>query len=1782
MDIDGEVQPTLCDTGCERTCISERFLRSHPNLYKNVVRPFEGNTISIDGSKVDTIGIINIPFRIQGRHLRMSVRIVRNLVYPFILGWDFFVKYKCSIHPSEGHLTLENTKIPLIPRSLEVTSSHFSLAEDAVIPPLSKMITQASFFINPADNITPTDTVEVLPLMGNISKVAVGRAISRVKDGRFPVELLNPYDTPITIKSDDILGHVAFTSDKEVDLNTEATNIVLSYGSEDSGYESEEVCATQSAPQSVPPPAETPPQVDPPPAFHVDYSTIAEDAKPHLEKLKDLLEVKHATTFSTSDRDRGKTDLMNYQAFVKPGPPISVPAYRATPKMQSEMDCQVHEMIADGLVSHSTSAYSAPVLMVPKKTPGQWRLCTDFRKLNARCERVVYPLPRIEDSLRKLKNPQFFSTMDLQKGFWQVPIAEKDRKFFAFSTGTLHVEYNVMPMGALNSSATMQALMALILRGLPAEHIICFLDDILVASSTMEEHLLHLDLVLGAIGRAGLKLNAHKCLFAQDSVSCLGHRLSRDGISPESSNLDKIKKWKPPQNRTEIRQFLGLTGYYRQMIKGYAQIASPLTHLTKMDTEWKWAEAEQKAFLTLRDYLTSDTIMAFPDFTKPFWVKSDASGNSVGFVLTQKHDNREKVVAYGSKKLTDTQQRYSTYDREFFGILTAVRTYSHYLRQGHFFVVTDHRPLLNLRKLDPKSDATGRRVRWSIELNLYDFDVVYKKGREHGDADAMSRLTDHNDYAKEEDCAGLQGTRDELFALIGLDEGAHAVMEVLADEAKCRLLAEDQDADFAIREVKEAIRRGSPVPKEFSETFFTRNFNRLIIKEGVLYRKALTGTSEIPILQAVIPPKLVGDILKDAHGGKFSGHPGYRRMTNILLRHVVWPGFFNDVKKFVIKCPHCDIVSQPNPPARTELQSINPEYVFQHVCCDLIQLPATAGWKYICVFMDVFSRHVTFYKFRDKSMISFTRALEDYVAHVGCPTKLSCDNGAEFCNELVEATTKVMGIKKRTSVVYRPQSQGMVERINREIVDQLTKRLRQFSTKWPEHMHYVALAHNASTSSRTGESPNMVFFGRELPIPSFTDISVNTLRNKSVKEYVEQMKQRVANVHEAVRRESQRQSAITADYYNKKSKHVPLVAGELVYYKEIPKNREKTDPKWSGPVKVVNRHPNSAGQPGTTYTLSYKRGETITRNYEQLKRVMAEIREPICKTALPSAPAPRIPCLINFSEEEEDQQAVPTSHSPIAARTRSRRTRATTSATVEAPPVLTIPASASSALPALSPPTRELDTTVMPPSSPSEEEEETRNSTFLSHLGPASQMDDLSRNFDSFNMSWDTEAHHPTGIPSPIINGPSSSEEVEDHLLVQAPQHLHVSNGESRPTSSQATTPDLTQNTVLRVSTNSPASQNPRPEENSHPSPQTSTTPGDAARNNAGNTEGNEDLPTGTGSDSFGLWWPPVLSLSTSPDVSETNPITSPTDPITSPTDWAPLLPNLALPPIDFLQLTYPQPSAPGSPPSSILPHNLQDLPSTSAMLLDNPTQDLLEGATAKSPPQADEGESPQNTDSLENFLDVLEEELQLQEKGGRRRTDVLIYQAYEYTRDRPADRSSFNQYWHCRHKARHKCKARLTLRVKDLENITKDATIDNFVPHCHQPYRMKSYGTAEVSVLHSTDGSRGNTTTEGTSKSIHAISQLSEGDFEQDFHQENLTAKVSSSPAVRKRRMLQHDPTQSTSGTGPSVDITTLGLNTSLVDARGYPITRFIPCKRTYRDRSPIRQDEEDRDSSD
>ena len=736
--------------------MSEDFFRQHPELHDNNFRPTHAYGKAINGSGVLEVGIVKLSFRIDKVHMSMNFRIVRGLIHPLILGWDFLTKYQAWLDPAKGRLQYLNgmKSVPLIEDSQGISGCYYRVHEDLTIPGNSKMHTEVELMVDAEALKLATNLVTTEPFPHQGGDVWSCRTCSPVKEGRIQYEFINTSPASIKIEAGTVLGYAEFTEEESFNDTAEETEMLCAYKGYDSGYESEEESEkeedieeiemerepSKQAPtlkgvlrespehahqnncsssksimfndhisvKEIPPrtnhrkskgkskvprsgiskeyrgsmstkisdePPPTPgelceslpaPTVEsqmPPGAkrLSIDYSIMAKDALPYKEELQNLLEGKHAEVFAKHDRDYGKTDLIHFRANLKDrdAPPIAVPPYRTRPEVKEIIDRQAYEMIADGLVSPSTSPYSAPIL-VEKKKLGGYRFLTDFRCLNERCNKIVYPLPRIEDSIQRLAEPKFFSSMDLIKGFWQIPIHPEDKKFFAFSTENMHLEYQVAPMGSKNSPACLSSLMQLVLRGLPPQHVISYLDDILCADSTMEEHLKHLGQVLAALEKAGLKLNPAKCSFAQDSVICLGHKLSRDGISPDPANIEKIRNWQAPENAKKLRTFLGLSGYYRQFVKDYSEIAKILTDLTHENAEWKWTKEHQQAFETLRDILTSDKVMHYPDFNRQFILKSDASLASIGYILTQKFDGKERVISYGSKKLARPQQNWST------------------------------------------------------------------------------------------------------------------------------------------------------------------------------------------------------------------------------------------------------------------------------------------------------------------------------------------------------------------------------------------------------------------------------------------------------------------------------------------------------------------------------------------------------------------------------------------------------------------------------------------------------------------------------------------------------------------------------------------------------------------------------------------------------------------------------------------------------------------------------------------------------------------------------------------------------------------------------------------------------------------------------------------------------------------------------------------------------------------------------------------------------------------
>ena len=393
--------------------------------------------------------------------------------------------------------------------------------------------------------------------------------------------------------------------------------------------------------------------------------------------------------FSQGEDDLGSTPLLEH-AIETHEPPLHQPYRRQNSAVRWEEMAQVQQMLTSNVIGPSNRPWASPVVMVRKKD-SSLRFCVDFSQLNAATVKDAHLLPRIYDLLDALHGAKWFSTLDLKNGCWQVPITEQDKAKTAFRTSSGQLfEFNQVPFGLCNAPATFSRLMDRVLAGLHWETCLFYLDDIIVFSSTWEEHLARLRQVFERIRHANLKLGADKCTFAAKEVNYLGHRVTEEGLLPDSSLLAAIREIPPPKTATEVRSFLGLAGYYRHYVKNFAAIATPLHALTRKDAVFHWSEECQTTFDRLKTLLTTSPITAFPDFCQAFRLYTDASTAGLGAILAQVQDSKEHIICCASRALNQAEKSYPATKLECLAIVWAVAKFRPYLMAMPFEVFTDH------------------------------------------------------------------------------------------------------------------------------------------------------------------------------------------------------------------------------------------------------------------------------------------------------------------------------------------------------------------------------------------------------------------------------------------------------------------------------------------------------------------------------------------------------------------------------------------------------------------------------------------------------------------------------------------------------------------------------------------------------------------------------------------------------------------------------------------------------------------------------------------------------------------------------------------------------------------------------------------------------------------------------------------------------------------------------------------------------------------------------------
>lgn len=785
-------------------------------------------------------------------------------------------------------------------------------------------------------------------------------------------------------------------------------------------------------------------------------------AGPHADRFKRLLSefeelFNPAAPMTTTPATRHEIRLTDPR-------PVSVRPYRLSPEKKRLLMSQVQEMLRDGVIEPSTSPYSSPAILVRKKD-GQHRFCVDFRRVNAITESLPTSLPVIAEALRDIGTAKVFSTIDLKSGYWQVPMADESKAITAFSTpdGSAY-QFRVMPFGLKNAPGTFQRMMTQeVLTGYLRMFVLVYLDDIVVYSSTPEEHLYHLRLVFERLAQYGLRCSLKKCRFGETSLRYLGFLLDEEGNQPDPQYMRKLIEAIRPTNRKQLRRFLGVCNWVREYIPNFAKISAPLSHLTSTKRTFTWSKDAQAAFDAIKAACSKPLRLHRPDFALPFTLQTDASGIGVAAVLYQKVNGERRVISYASAALDETQKKYHANELECFAIVWAVKKYRPYLEDRRFTLRTDNRALTWLHQM---KDQRAKLTRWSLLLQEMDFQVEHCPGTENELADALSRQPAPTP-AKD------PWSTDKLLP----PSLQYHEITTLTDEVKQAQLGNRGFQDFVRR--WDRLRRTGP--EQPGDEAFIRFYE---LDNGILYRHLEHGR------RMYAPVEVYPRILHDYHDAEHAAHPGAEETLRAIGEVFYWPDMETTVREYVRACLICCCVKRGPRQAAAPQRPRRPVRPFDTVSVDIMgPYPRTPrGNRFILVAEDVFSRWTEARPVAVANALALERFLEeDVFRRFSYPRSVITDNGPQFRGARWRRACRRWQVQHFTTPVYHPQA-NPVERRNQELKKGLRAQLfRRDPTQWDLHISSVLFALRTRKNAATGLTPSQALLGYTVGRPGEWD-----------------------------------------------------------------------------------------------------------------------------------------------------------------------------------------------------------------------------------------------------------------------------------------------------------------------------------------------------------------------------------------------------------------------------------------------------------------------------------------------------------------------------------------------------------------------------------------------------------------------------------------------------------------------------------------------------------------------
>lgn len=761
--------------------------------------------------------------------------------------------------------------------------------------------------------------------------------------------------------------------------------------------------------------------------------------------------------------------------------PIHQKTYKYPYHLRNVVSEQIQKLLETGIVRESSSPWTSPIWVVPKKIDNsgkqKYRIVIDYRKLNEKTPADRYPIPEISEILDRLGKAQYFTVLDLASGFHQIEIDPKDIPKTAFNVDGGKFEFVRMPFGLKNAPATFQRLMDSVLRKHLNIRCFVYMDDIIIFSCSLEEHLQDIQKVLQTLREANLKIQSDKSEFLRKEVEFLGHVVTTEGVKPNPKKVEAVKNWPLPKTPKELKSFLGTISYYRRFIPGFAKLAKPMTNMLRGKNKSIATNPEyENAFAQLKNIMSSDLLLSYPDFDEPFILTTDASNYAIGAVLAQLVNGNEKPIAYLSRTLTAAEEKYSATAKELLAIYFAAKKFRPYLYGRPFTIYTDHEPLTKELKL---TDATGRVTRQRLYLEQYDFKTVYKKGKQNVVADGLSRIPPAE--------LNLQELSNECHpnnALYGpeiANKFKHQLIIRVTDDSRksphimCRIFPGQvrhvfHKSNYTKEELAAIIKKYLD-PAASNVIFGPLEIIRVcdeIIKTN--YNENLKVQYANLLLPDIISAKDQEDFIRKAHN---FNHRNHKLTYEEVRKSAYFPGMLGKIKSFVKNCEECKFAKYERKPFKIPISRRIYEEPFGNVFIDVY---VKETQKFLTI-VDSFSKFAQIYQIQNETTEEMTEVLIEYFKIFGLPKMITCDQAAGFRNARFKGFLEEQGIALHFASDSR--GNGIVERFHNTLLEMyLANRSKVENLTLYEGLALITALYNDATHSTTNLKPREIIFGR--------------------------------------------------------------------------------------------------------------------------------------------------------------------------------------------------------------------------------------------------------------------------------------------------------------------------------------------------------------------------------------------------------------------------------------------------------------------------------------------------------------------------------------------------------------------------------------------------------------------------------------------------------------------------------------------------------------------------------